>query len=153
MRAAAIVLMFGLLVPAAGARAQEATAPPRLPSIALPAGLERVLRDYERAWAVGDEAALAALFTDDGFIPDAAGWVRGRDRIRQQYADSRGPLVLRAHAYAVADSVGYIVGAYGYGPTATEIDTGKFLLALRRGADGRWLIAADLDSGNRRPER
>lgn len=30
-------------------------------------------------------------------------------------------------------------------------DSGKFVLALRGGGDGRWLIAADMDNSNRRP--
>jgi ketosteroid isomerase-like protein len=41
------------------------------------------------------------------------------------------------------------VGAYRYGDAAQ--DTGKFVLALRRGPDGRWLIAADIDNSIRRP--
>ena len=32
------------------------------------------------------------------------------------------------------------------------MEGGKFLLALRRGGDGRWLIAADLDNANRPPQ-
>lgn len=135
----------------AGASAQAATAQQPLPSIQLPAELERVLRDYERAWRAGDEAALVGIFTDDGFVPTPAGWVRGSDAIRSNYENSEGPLRLRAHAFATGDSVGYIVGAYGYGDSPDALDGGKFLLALRRGGDGRWLIAADLDNANRRP--
>ena len=125
-----------------------AQAPPApLPSIALPPELDRVLRDYERGWRAGDEKALAELFTEDGFVPTGGGWVRGRDRIRRTYQDSKGDLQLRAVAYAVGDSVGYIVGAYGYGEDAQ--DRGKFVLALRRTPGGPWLIAADIDQSNR----
>lgn len=121
-----------------------------LPSIELPHGLDRVLRDYEAAWAAGDEAALASLFTEDGFVPTPFGWVRGRDGISRVYENSGGPLRLRALAYRVADDVGYIVGAYNYGDPVEGIDGGKFLLALRRDGSGKWLIAADLDNANRR---
>ena len=118
-----------------------------LPSITLPAELERVLRDYERGWAAGDAAALAALFTEDGFVPSRNGWRRGTAAIREQYSGAGGSLRLRAHAYAVQDSVGYIIGAYRYGDGPGG---GKFILALRCcGADGQWLIAADLDNANR----
>jgi len=128
---------------------QAPNAPPApLPSIALPPELDRVLRDYERGWRAGDEKALAALFTEDGFVPTGGGWVRGRDRIRQTYESSAGDLQLRALAYAVADTVGYIVGAYTYGPESAT-DRGKFVLALRRPPGGRWLIAADIDQSNR----
>ncbi len=121
-----------------------------LPSVTLPPALDRVLRHYERAWRAHDDAALAMLFSEDGFVlangrPPA--W--GRDAIRSSYANGGGPLVLRALAYATAGSTGYIIGAYGAGEGGG--DTGKFVLALRRGNDGRWLIAADIDNGNQRP--
>jgi ketosteroid isomerase-like protein len=131
------------------AQAQAPDAYTPLPSITLPADLDRVLRDYERAWEAGDETALAMLFTDDGFVPTGRGWVRGRDDIRRTYQNSSGSLRLRALAFAVQDSVGYIVGAYGYRASAASTDTGKFVLALRRSPVGRWLIAADLDQSNR----
>ena len=145
-----VILAVLLLAAAAPASAQEQSAYEAVPSIQLPAPLERVLRDYEKAWSAGDEAALAALFTEDGFVPTPLGWVRGRNDILRVYENSRGPLLLRAHAFGVADSVGYIVGAYNYGDAAGSTDGGKFLLALRKDSSGRWLIAADLDNSNRR---
>ena len=74
--------------------AQTPAAPPSLPSITLPAELDRVLRDYERAWKNSAEDALADLFTLDGFVPTGQGWVRGRDAIRATYANSE---IGRAH--------------------------------------------------------
>jgi ketosteroid isomerase-like protein len=103
------------------------------------------LRDYERAWAAGDGDALAALFTPDGFVRAEAGWIRGTAAITARYANAGGDLRLRALAYADGETVGYIVGAYGYGESAAVSDRGSFVLALRRGPDGRWRIAADLD--------
>lgn len=132
------------------ASAQDEPSQRAVSSIELPAELARVLRDYEAAWAAGDENALAALFTEDGFVPTPGGWVRGRADIARVYENSSGPLRLRAHAYSIAESVGYIVGAYGYGASSGELDGGKFLLALRKDRSGKWLIAADLDSSNRR---
>jgi len=136
----------------AAAHAQQPIAPPPPPhieSIALPPELDRVLRDYEHAWKAGDENALAALFTEDGFVPRGQGWVRGRAAIRATYQNSDGALLLRALAFAVQDTVGYIVGAYGYGEGASVPDRGKFVLALRRAPGGPWLIAADLDQSVR----
>ncbi|HEV8265603.1 MAG TPA: DUF4440 domain-containing protein [Gemmatimonadales bacterium] len=145
------LVLAALVVGAVPAPAQEPSAPavPALPSITLPAELDRVLRDYERAWRAGDAAGLAALFTADGFVPTARGWVRGRDAIRTAYANAGGGLQLRALAFAVQDTTGYIVGAYGYGETSTVPDRGKFVLALRRTRGGPWLIAADIDQSNR----
>lgn len=130
--------------------AQEQRTYEALPSVQLPESLDRVLRDYETAWAAGDEAALAALFTEDGFVPTPPGWVRGRAGITRVYENSSGPLLLRALAFSVSDSVAYIIGAYNYGDPVGAIDGGKFLLALRKEPSGKWLIAADLDNSNRR---
>jgi ketosteroid isomerase-like protein len=106
-----------------------------------------VLRDYERAWRARDATALADLFTEDGFVlSNGRPPVRGRAAIRARYADSGGPLALRALTYATEGRVGYIIGGFAASPG--EQDTGKFVLALRREGD-RWQIAADMDNSNR----
>lgn len=141
----ALVLCIAWLTTAVAASAQDQG---RLTSIRLPPEFERVLRDYERAWQAGDAEALAALFTPDGFVRAESGWIRGSAAIAARYVNAGGDLRLRALAYAGSDAVGYIIGAYGYGDEAAVSDRGTFVLALRRGPDGRWLIAADLDHGN-----
>ena len=40
----------------------------QLREAALPPDLDRVLRDYERAWRAGDAKAIASLFTEDGVL-------------------------------------------------------------------------------------
>src|SRR5688572_29606187 len=84
--------------------AQSPAAPsggqPALPSVQLPAELDRVLRDYERAWRANDVPALVALFTEDGFVmqPGRAP-ARGRERLAEVYrGQGGGPLRLRALA-------------------------------------------------------
>jgi len=54
--------------PVLGRHIQEPDASTRLSDVALPPQLDRVLRDYERAWRAGDAAALASLFAEDGFL-------------------------------------------------------------------------------------
>jgi ketosteroid isomerase-like protein len=145
------VLLAVFSVAAAPAGAQE-TPPAQLPSVTLPPELDRVLRDYERHWTSGDEAALAALFTEDGFILQSGRPpVQGRANIQQAYASAGGALRLRALGYAVDDSVGYIVG--GFGSREEGPDGGKFILALRRSPGGPWMIAADMDNANQMPRR
>lgn len=148
MRPPVLNAMVALVLTAAPLVAQDTANYSPLPTIDLPPALERVLRDYESAWQAGDEVALADLFTADGFVPSGPGWVRGSEDILSTYTNSSGPLQLRGLAYAVDDTVGYLVGAYGYGEAGGP-DRGKFLLALRREPGGPWLIAADLDSSNR----
>jgi ketosteroid isomerase-like protein len=121
-----------------------------LPSVTLPPALARVLTDYESAWERKDHRALASLFADDGFVLSSGGPpVRGRRDIEAHYLGHGGPLSLRALAYSVEGSSGYIIGAYARdkgGP-----DVGKFTLTLRKGSDGRWLIVSDMDNGNSKP--
>jgi hypothetical protein len=133
------------IVSATAAQGSGRDAADSLPTIALPAEVDRVLREYERAWAAGDEAALAALFTDDALLlPSGFPEVRGRLAIRQQYEDVIVPVQLRALAYAADDSAGYVVGAYTY--ETLDWEMGKFMLALRRAPGGRWMIAAEIEN-------
>ena len=139
MRRTLLALLLSLLVLPVDAQ--------QLPSFELPDALSRVLRDYETAWRARDAAALADLFTEDGFVlQNGKPPVRGREAIRRAYEGSGGPLFLRALAYSADGVTGYIIGAYSgqqNGP-----DEGKFILALRQRPDGRWMIAADMDNSN-----
>lgn len=151
MRRLMIVLLALSLVSQAGSAQPDAPAPPPpLPSVDLPRELDRVLRDYEREWGARSPAGLAALFVEDGFVLQGGRLpVRGRAAIVEAYQRSAGgPLALRALAYATADTVGYIIGAYS--STKGAPDIGKFILALRRERGGTWRIAADMDNGNTR---
>lgn len=115
------------------------------PLVELPPELDRILREYETAWKAGDGEALSRLFTEDGFAL-ASGQLplKGRAAIAQWHRRPGGDLQLHAFAYAVSDTVGYIIGGYRY-PQSTG-PGGKYLLAIRRGTDGKWLIAADMDN-------
>lgn len=152
MRLAALLAAAAAVLIVTPAHAQERAAeggprnPP--PPVTLPTELDRVLRDYETAWRNRDAEALAQLFTTDGFVPHRRdSWVVGQPAIAREYRGRGGALHLRAFAFAHADSVGYIIGAYRTAPDAD--DAGKFILALRRDSGGRWRIAADLDNANR----
>lgn len=123
----------------------------RLPDAPLPPELARVLRDYEGAWRAGDASALSQLFTEDGFVLQSnRPPVRGRRAIESTYAatfdgQGGGPLQLRALAFAVEDTSGYIIGAYGYGGAG---DVGKFTLTLHRLPGQPWRIFSDMDNQN-----
>lgn len=123
-------------------------APLRGDGPAIPAELARVLSDYETAWEKKDAVALSLLFAEDGFVLSSGNpAVRGRAAIAKHYESSGGPLALHAIAWAAHGEVAYILG--GYGREAGADDIGKFTLTLRKGADGRWLIASDMDNSNR----
>jgi glyoxylase-like metal-dependent hydrolase (beta-lactamase superfamily II) len=151
-----IVPIHGRVVPVSDLRAAAnptRSSPPVIPqqlSVQLPPELDRVLRDYERAWQARNATALAELFTEDGMtLSSGQPLRRGRAAIREGYATSGGPLSLRAVGYAADDTVGYIIGGYSEQPGQRDI--GKFVLALRRSPGGRWLIAADIDNANQPP--
>ncbi|MCL6711677.1 nuclear transport factor 2 family protein [Pseudomonas sp. R2.Fl] len=149
------VAVLGLMSAIGPSLAQDAPKPATLtevPGVTLPPELDRILRDYERAWRTGDAAALAALFAEDGFILQSnRPPVRGRKAIQAAYeGGSGGPLRLRALAFHAEATTGYIIGAYGYGDGPG--DTGKFTLTLRRTPGQRWLIFSDMDNQNAPPK-
>jgi ketosteroid isomerase-like protein len=149
----AVIVLSGLLL-AGPVVAQESAAPSpaaRVADVALPAALDRVLRDYEQAWRTGDAKALAGLFAEDGFILQSNQTpVRGRAAIEAAYAgQGSSPLRLRALAFAAEETTGYIIGAYTYGNNVG--DTGKFTLTLKRVAGGPWMIFSDMDNTNAPP--
>jgi ketosteroid isomerase-like protein len=146
-----LVIIGIVATPANGQDRPDSIGVTPLPSVGLPPDLERVLRDYEQHWNAGNTAALVDLFTDDGFVKRRGGWISGHAALREALAGTSGALRLRAVSYAADERVGYIVGAYGYGNEQSVPDRGLFVLALRRGDDGRWLIAADLDSAIQQP--
>ncbi|MGE0440691.1 MAG: DUF4440 domain-containing protein [Gemmatimonadales bacterium] len=144
LRLVALLSLIGVLGTQPSA-AQAAGDPLGLDPITLPAPLARVLRDYEAAWLAGDGARLAALFTDDGIRMGAGALpIKGRAALARSLTRPGGALELRAFAYAISDSVGYISGGYRYPGTAGP--GGQFVLALQRGPGGRWLIATDIDN-------
>lgn len=127
--------------------ATEASARQALPSVSLPPELDRVLRNYERAWRNHDAEALAALFTADGFVLRSGHPpVRGRASIEEAYRNAGGRLHLRALAFEQSRSIAYIIG--GYTSTPKWPDAGTFVLTLRRSPEGKWLITADIDNQN-----
>ena len=148
---ATALAIAAILEPAMAQQPAPPAAAEAVPSaIALPPALNRVLRDYERAWRDGNGPGLAALFTDDGFAVQSGSAIRqGRAAIAQGITRPGGALQLTAYAFSMSDTVGYIVGGYRY-PESTG-PGGRFVLALRMGADGRWRIAADLDNSGPRP--
>lgn len=65
------VAVLGLILVAGPLLAQNQPAAAMslaLTDAVLPADLDRVLRDYERAWPAGDAKSIALQFTEDGVL-------------------------------------------------------------------------------------
>ncbi|WP_238691695.1 YybH family protein [Xanthomonas arboricola] len=152
-----LVIFFSMLmlatVPLRGQETTEKAKSTELSTVALPPELDRVLRDYERAWRKGDSGALAALFAEDGFLLQSdRPPIRGRAGIQAAYqGSSGGPLRLRSLGFSAEGNVAYIIGAYGYGDAPGDI--GKFTLTLHRAPGKPWLIFSDMDNLNSSAKR
>jgi ketosteroid isomerase-like protein len=149
------VFVLGLMLAGGPSPKQDVPKPAMpvdAPGVALPSELDRVLREYERAWRAGDAAALASLFAQDGFVlPSNSPPIRGRAAIRANYEKQAGAaLRLRALSFATKGTIGYIIGASGYDNKPG--DTGKFTLTLRRAPGERWLIFSDMDNSSTPPK-
>lgn len=113
----------------------------------LPADIEQLLRDYENAWKNGNSAALASLFTTDGYVlSPGKPPVHGQSSIEAAYQTAGGELYLRGIAYEISGPLAYIIGGYRMQPDGP--DHGKFVLILRQTPDGLWKIVADMDNPN-----
>ncbi|WP_238151947.1 MULTISPECIES: YybH family protein [Xanthomonas] len=152
-----LVIFFSMLmlatVPLRGQETTEKAKSTELSTVALPPELDRVLRDYERAWRKGDAGALAALFAEDGFLLQSdRPPIRGRAAIQAAYeGSSGGPLRLRSLGFSAEGNVAYIIGAYGYGDAPGDI--GKFTLTLHQAPGKPWLIFSDMDNLNSSAKR
>lgn len=136
-------------VVAATAAQPAPAAPAEPPAITLPPALDRLLREYERAWRDGDGARLASLFATDGVaVQSGRPLAQGRPAIASNIQGPGGALQLTAYAFSTSGTVGYIVGGFRYPHTIGP--GGRFVLALRMAAGGRWEIAADLDNAGPR---
>ncbi len=147
--------VLGLMLvsgPLLGQNVSEPSKPTELSNVLLPPEVDRVLRDYERAWRAGDAVAVASLFAEDGFVLQSnRPPIRGRLAIQAAYeGQGGGSLRLRSLAFATGDTIGYIIGAYGYGDASG--DTGKFTLTLHRTPGEPWLIFSDMDNQNAPPK-
>jgi ketosteroid isomerase-like protein len=117
--------------------------------------MREVVTRYEKASNDGDAAALSALYADDALIlPPDGGPVMGRDSILAFWKDGIEPGI----SFEVLDSRtgagnGYVAGRFLMEATETApADSGKYVLCLRRQADGAWRVVADIWNATPSPD-
>ncbi|HEY0897600.1 MAG TPA: SgcJ/EcaC family oxidoreductase [Sphingobacteriaceae bacterium] len=97
-------------------------------------GLRRTDEQFEDAFARGDAAAVAELYTDDAMLlPAGSDFVKGRDAIRQywQSAMDKGISSVRLTILEIEDNA------------ETAVTTGEYTLASREGEtqdNGKYMV-------------
>lgn len=118
---------------------------PLPPTVELPAELAQLLRDKEK-WGGKDKnpKALADLYTEDLLVldPTVNSWLRG-PRALKYIVESTEINRLQPTAYALNGSAGYVAGTEVTGEGSSTRYLSSFLYVLRKGADGKWRIAAE----------
>lgn len=112
---------------------------------------------YEDAWRQGNAEAVAALYADDGVVlyphqPRVSGRAAILGYFKGFFAQFRPEtFVLSSEEVEVAGQWAFDRGTYRLAITprqegAPVADNGKYLVILRRSADGSWKVARDMDN-------
>jgi uncharacterized protein (TIGR02246 family) len=147
-----------MLAAACGGAAPE----PAASAAADPAPINELRANYLAAYNAGDAAAVAALFADDAIsLPDHHAALQGRAAIQEYF---EGIFAQYAVTMTVTPVDTEIIGdlAHEHGTYTIQVtpkaggetvnDDGKYIVILKRGADGVWKIHHDIDNSNRMPE-
>jgi predicted TIM-barrel fold metal-dependent hydrolase len=113
---------------------------PLLPAVTLPEELASLLR---RRGEASGSSALTDLFTEDAQILriNDGDWVRGQKAVHDFLGFVAKGIRYIPNAYEIQGSTGYIAGTVRLGEPEKEVL--NFLMALRKGADGKWRISAE----------
>ena len=115
---------------------------------------EAILRSYADAFNNRRASDLARLYAEDAWLlPPGRSLIQGRKEIenywRRLKAFERGGLRLpRLVSKDFGETTGYLVGYFSNGsfrwPDRRPVPDAKFVLCVKRAADGEWLITADI---------
>jgi uncharacterized protein (TIGR02246 family) len=111
------------------------------------AAIEAAVNRYVTASNEGDAEALTGLYADDAvLLPPDHEPIQGRAAIADYWRQGTDPgLEVSTLRIEVDGDIGYLIGRYNLPATAEEpADSGKYVLCLRRQADGAWKLTADI---------
>jgi uncharacterized protein (TIGR02246 family) len=126
------------------------------------APINAVRTAFQTAYNAGDAAALAALYTDDAIsLPDHHEAIQGKAAIQRYYEDE----IFKQYTVTIAimpgdteinGNLAHEHGTYTIAVTPRAggdkmTDDGKYVVILKRGADGVWRIHHDIDNSKRLP--
>lgn len=119
------------------------SAPP-LPAVELPQDLAALLE--ARGRAALDKAALSELYTEDAWLVQSLnpGWIKGRDAVVGWWIQStKEAFRITPVGWAVEGSAGHITAYLTRSDEGATQHSAHLLYSVRKGADGRWRIAAE----------
>jgi uncharacterized protein (TIGR02246 family) len=113
---------------------------------------------YIAAYNAGDAAAVAALFAEDAItMPDHHASVEGRAAIenylKEMFAQNTFALAVTPGETEIVGDIAHEHGAFSITVTpkaggSAMTETGKYLVIMKRGSNGAWLIHHDMDNSN-----
>jgi uncharacterized protein (TIGR02246 family) len=109
--------------------------------------IDKVMDSYSQAYQNNDPNAIAELYTQGAMLmPPGHELVEGRDSVRAFWSRGMEPgFKMTTMTVEVSGTTAYVVGRYYVPPDGDDdAETGKYLIALRREADGVWRITADI---------
>jgi uncharacterized protein (TIGR02246 family) len=126
-----------------------------------PAPINELRAKYQSAYNAGDAAALAALFTDDAVsLPDHHAALTGKAAIQgyfeELFKEYAATIAITPGDTEMTGNLAHEHGAFTIKVTPkingdTVVDDGKYIVILKRGADGAWKIHHDMDNSVRMP--
>lgn len=140
--AVAVTAILAWLAPFTGCRPQPGAA-----DATGRKAVTQVIDAYLDAYRRNDADAIAGLYAGDAvLLPPGHALVTGRDDIRTYWKQGmESGFAMDTVRIEVAPGSGYVVGRYYVPPDGDDAaETGKFVIALRRGPDGVWRITADI---------
>lgn len=111
---------------------------------------------FEQAWAKGDAAAVAGLYTADAMLlPPNSPMVRGRDAIQQLWTaflgSGAGTVKLTSVEALGDEDMAHEVGSYViHDSTGAVVDQGKYIVIWQHSPDG-WRIHRDIWNSDNPP--
>lgn len=149
----AVALALGLAAGGVLAQSQSAEKKKTSSQESAASSFAKLTADWAAAANAKDSGKIAALYTEDAVLmPPNGAIVRGRANIQafwQGMLDQGARDVsLASLGSASSRAVGYEAGTYEFamqpaGGQPTR-EKGKYLTALKRGADGKWRLAYDI---------
>jgi uncharacterized protein (TIGR02246 family) len=125
------------------------------------APIDDVRNRYVAAYNAGDAAGVAALFAEDAVsMPDHAPALMGRAAIensmKQTFAQNTVNITVTPGETEITGDIAHEHGTFSVTVTPKAggnamTETGKYLVILKRGSDGTWLVHHDIDNTNAPP--